>query len=94
MEIRKSPNTKSVGAYFILLDPVTGLIVAAALVLPDKKISVLTPDNVLNRFKEKGFARGANREHISACSELDLTLEQFVALSLSAMQKISVEIGL
>ncbi len=75
-------------------DPITGLIVAAALVLPDKKISVLTPDNVLNRFKEKGFAKGANREHIAACSELDLTLEQFIALSLSAMQKISVEIGL
>lgn len=75
-------------------DPVTGLIVASALVLPDKKISVLTQDNVLNRFKEKGFAKGANREHIAACSELDLTLEQFVALSLSAMQKISAEIGL
>jgi len=75
-------------------DPITGLIVAAALVLPDKKISVLAPDNVLNRFKEKGFARGANREHIAACNELDLTLEQFIALSLSAMQKISAEIGL
>ncbi len=75
-------------------DPITGLIVAATLVLTDKKISVLTPDNVLNRFKEKGFAKGANREHIAACSELDLNLEQFITLSLSAMQKISGEIGL
>jgi len=36
-------------------DPLTGLIVAAALVLPSKKINDLTPENVLNRFKEKVF---------------------------------------
>jgi uncharacterized protein len=75
-------------------DPITGLIVASTLVLPNKKIVDLTSENVLNRFKEKHFARGANRETISACSELGLNLEEFVKISLVAMQKIALTVGL
>ena len=76
------------------LDPLTGLIVAATLDLPDKKIKDLTVDNVLNRFQEKAFARGATREIIQKCSEIDLTLEKFTDISLKAMQEISEELGL
>ncbi len=76
-------------------DPLTGLIVAATLVLPSKKIGDLTPENVLNRFKEKSFARGANREIIKKCEELlNLKLEEFVKISLKAMRGISQELGL
>lgn len=76
-------------------DPLTGLIVAAALVLPSKKISDLTVENVLNRFKEKSFARGANREIIKKCEELlNLKLEDFIKIGLEAMQKISQDLGL
>ena len=76
-------------------DPLTGLIVAATLVLPSKKIADLTVDNVLNRFKEKAFAKGANREIIKKSEELlNLKLEEFVKIGLKAMQKISQELGL
>lgn len=76
-------------------DPLTGLIVAAALVLPSKKLADLTTENVLNRFKEKAFARGANRQIISQCQEyLNLSLEDFVKISLEAMQGISQDLGL
>lgn len=75
-------------------DPITGLIVAATLVLPSKKISELTEENVLNRYKEKGFARGANRETIATCKELGLSLEEFVKICLGAMKKISTKIDL
>lgn len=75
-------------------DPVTGLIVAAALIHPDKKMSAIDAHFVLNRFGEKHFARGANRDQIKSCSELGLELEQFVGLSLSAMQEASGELGL
>ncbi len=76
-------------------DPLTGLIVAATLVLPSKKITDLTPENVLNRFKEKAFARGANREIIKKSEEyLSLNLEDFVKIGLEAMQGISQKIGL
>jgi len=76
-------------------DPITGLIVAATLVLPSKKLSDLKPENVLNRFKEKGFARGANREIIAKCEQLlDLGLGEFSKIALDAMKSIAVELGL
>jgi len=87
------PTTKMAKALFSV-DPLTGLIVAATLVLPEKKISYLTAQNVLNRFKEKSFARGANREIIKKCEDISLSLEKFIEICLTAMQKISKELGL
>jgi len=76
-------------------DPLTGLIVAATLVLPSKKIGDVTTDNILNRFKEKGFAKGANREIIQQCEPLlDLPLKQFVDLVLQGMKSIAGDLGL
>lgn len=88
-----APETKIAKALYSV-DPLTGLIVASTLVLPSKKIADLTPENVLNRFKEKSFAKGANREIISKCSEIGLELEEFVEICLKAMQRISGELGL
>jgi putative nucleotidyltransferase with HDIG domain len=88
------PQSLMAKALFVA-DPVSGLIVAATLVLPSKKIQDLTNQNVLNRFKEKAFARGANREIIKKCEELlGLSLEEFIEIALSAMQKISQELDL
>lgn len=88
------PQTLLEKALFVT-DPLTGLIVTATLVLPSKKIADLTVENVLNRFKEKAFARGANREIIKKSEELlNLKLEEFVKIGLEAMQGISNELGL
>ena len=75
-------------------DPLTGLIVAAALMHPGKKLDGVTAEFVLNRFKEKRFAAGANREQIATSSELGLELNDFVGIALSAMQGIGDELGL
>ena len=76
-------------------DPMSGLIVAATLVLPSKSIKDLTTENVLNRFKEKAFARGANREIIKQCEPLlGLPMEEFTCIALEAMKSISEELGL
>ena len=89
-----APQTKMAKALFCV-DPLTGLIVASVLVLPSKKIKDVIADNILNRFKEKGFAKGANREIIKQCeSLLDLSLEDFVDLVLHAMQKIDKNLGM
>jgi len=88
------PQTILEKALFVT-DPLTGLIVAAALVLPSKKLADLTVENVLNRFKEKSFAKGAKREIIKKCQEyLNLNLEDLVQIALPAMQKIALELGL
>jgi putative nucleotidyltransferase with HDIG domain len=89
-----APETLIEKALFVT-DPLTGLIVAATLVLPSKKIKDLTAENVLNRYKEKAFARGANREIIGKSEELlDLKLEEFIKIGLGAMQGINSELGL
>ncbi len=75
-------------------DPITGLIVASALVSPSKKLSDLSPKSVVKRFKEKSFAKGADRDAIQACQEIGLELEEFVTIALSAMQEISEELEL
>lgn len=76
------------------VDPLTGLIVAAALVMPGKKLASLNAEKVLNRFKEKAFAKGANRQQIERCMEMGLSLEEFVEIGLLAMQSQAREIGL
>ena len=76
------------------VDCLTGLIVASTLVLPSKKLADLTPENVLNRFKEKSFAKGARREAIASCSEVNLSLEEFAKIGLKAMQDIAQDLGL
>lgn len=76
------------------VDPLTGLIVAAALMHPQKKLEALDLQFVLNRFKERSFARGANREQIKSCSDLGLGLEEFISVCLEAMKEISGDLGL
>jgi hypothetical protein len=87
---RKSRLDKALYA----VDPLTGLIVASALMHPEKRLSALTADFVLRRFKEPRFAVGANRDQIASCSELGLSLEEFVGLCLEAMQGIGTTLGL
>jgi predicted hydrolase (HD superfamily) len=78
-----------------IADSLTGLIVAATLVLPSKKLAGLTVESVLKRFKEKSFAKGTRREEILLCQEkLGLSLEGLVAISLKSMQGVAQELGL
>lgn len=75
-------------------EKLTGLIVATTLVLPSKKLADVTTEMVLRRFKEPRFAAGAKRENILECEKLGLSLEDFVDISLKAMQEISGDLGL
>lgn len=76
-------------------DSLTGLITASCLVLPTKKLSDLTVESVLKRFKEPKFAARTRREDITLCQDkLGIPLEKFVEISLTSMQGISSELGL
>ena len=76
------------------VDPLTGLIIAAALMHPEKKLKAIDVEFVKRRYKEKSFARGARREEIEQCRHLGLELDEFLGLSLAAMQGIDAELGL
>jgi putative nucleotidyltransferase with HDIG domain len=87
------PRTNMEKALFCA-DPLTGLITAAVLVRPDKKIENLEPKSVRKRFKEKSFAAGANREQIARCTDIGLELDEFIAVGVEAMQGIASDLGL
>lgn len=87
---RKSMMDKALYA----ADPLSGLIVACALILPEKKLSAIDTDFVMVRFKEKRFAAGANRDQILACQEMGLDLYRFVTIGLASMKEIAASIDL
>lgn len=76
-------------------DELSGLITACALVQPDKKLASVSVNSVMKKFKVHAFAAGALRENILSCEkELNIPLEEFVAIALKAMQGISNQLGL
>ena len=91
----KEPRNTMMAKAIYAADELTGLIVAAALVRPDKKLGGLTTESVLKRFKEPAFAAGANRDQIKTCeSQLGIPLPEFTEVILNSMKDISKEIGL
>jgi uncharacterized protein len=75
-------------------ETITGMIVATALVYPDKKIAGVRPKSILKRMKESKFAASVRRENIMECELVGIPLPEFVEISLTAMKKISDKIGL
>lgn len=76
-------------------DDLTGLIVAVAMVRPDRKLSSVTVESVLKKWSNKSFAAGAKREQIEECEKkLGIKLADFIGIALSAMQGISDDLGL
>jgi len=76
------------------IDPLTGLIIAAVLMHPEKKIKAIDVEFIKRRYKEKSFAKGARREDIETCRNLGLELDEFIAVCLEAMQGIDADLGL
>jgi putative nucleotidyltransferase with HDIG domain len=75
-------------------DPVTGLVAAAALIRPEKKLEPVKLKSLKKRFKERQFAKGADRDQIMSCEEFGIPLDEFLEISLEAMKGIAPEIGL
>lgn len=75
-------------------DPVSGLVVAGALVRPDKKLASVETEYLVRKFGEKAFAKGADRDQIRTCEEIGIPLEQFLDISLRSMQAIAGDIEL
>lgn len=87
-------RTTNIAKGLYAIDPLTGLIIASALMTPTKSLLSLQPESVMKRFKEKRFAAGANRDQIATCSEFGLSLDEFCRICLSAMQSIHETLGL
>ena len=75
-------------------DAVAGLLVAAALVRPERSAGMKV-SSVRKKLKERAFAPGVNRDEIAlAETNLGLSLDEFLALGIEGLQEVAAEIDL
>jgi predicted hydrolase (HD superfamily) len=74
-------------------ETVTGLVTAAALVRPTG-IEGMEVKSLKKKLKDKAFAAGVNREVVKSCTDMGLTLEEFLGLAIAAMARDAQALGL
>ena len=75
-------------------DAVAGLLVAAALVRPEKATGMKV-SSVKKKLKEKAFAPGVNRDEVLDVEDkIGLPLEEFLAVSIEGLQEVAPQIDL
>jgi putative nucleotidyltransferase with HDIG domain len=89
-EFRSDPMSQAV----VHADAVAGLLVAAALVRPERA-SGMKVSSVKKKLKERSFAPGVNRDEITDVEvRLGVPLDEFLAVSIEGLQEVAAEIGL
>lgn len=76
-------------------DELSLIIMKIAMSTKEKKLSSVTTADILGRLRQKNFAKDAHKDHILLCeSKLELKLQEFVDITLKAMQGISESLAL
>jgi predicted hydrolase (HD superfamily) len=75
-------------------DAVAGLLVAAALVRPERSNGMKT-SSVKKKLKERSFAPGVNRDEVyDVEGSIGLPLDEFITVSIEGLQEVAAEIEL
>jgi predicted hydrolase (HD superfamily) len=75
-------------------DAVAGLLVAAALVRPERSAGMKV-SSVKKKLREKSFAPGVNRDEVADVeANIGLPLDEFIAISIQGLQDVAPEIEL
>ncbi len=93
---------KPVDFALLACDEITGLIIATTLVRPNKNIADVTVSSVRKKWKDKRFAAGVDRDHVTevtadfsrVCFAGQLELWEHVGNVLTAMQNHAAELDL
>lgn len=94
VEGNAEPKSKMEWALYCC-DELTGFIVAVALVRPERRLSSVTVDSIMKKWNEKSFASGVTREQIEVCQQkLEIPIQEFISIALSAMQAKASDLGL
>jgi len=77
------------------VDELVGLVVATALVRPNKSVMDMEPKSVKKKWKEKSFAAGVNRDVIEKGAKmLGMELGELISDVIIGMREVADEIGL
>ncbi len=93
-ELKERQRTGQLQHSLVAAETLTGLIIASALMQPDKKLASVKNESLKKKFKNKGFAARCNRELILECEQAGITLDEFLQLGLEALQGIASELGM
>jgi predicted hydrolase (HD superfamily) len=89
-----SRETRMAQALFAV-DELTGLVTATALVRPSKSLHEVDARSVRKKMKDKGFARGVNRDDVLlGAQELGADLDAHIQFVIDAMRARAGELGL
>jgi len=87
-------QTDRMSKAIVAADAVAGLLVASALVRPERSAGMKV-SSVKKKMKEKAFAPGVNREEITlAETNLGLSTDEFIGLAIEGLQEVAPEIEL
>ena len=75
-------------------ETLTGIIIASALVQPDKKLSSVQLPSLKKKFKSKAFAANCSRDLVAECEKAGVPINDFLGIGLRALQEISSKLGL
>jgi len=88
---RKTPMDRAIYA----VDELTGLIIAVALVRPNKSIDEVDAKAVRKKMKDKSFARAVNREDVvKGAEQLGVELNEHIAFVIEALKPVAAELGI
>src|SRR2546427_3546368 len=87
-------QTDRMSKAIVAADAVAGLLVAGALVRPEKATGMKV-SSIKKKLKEKAFAPGVNRAEVLDVEDgIGLPLDEFLAVSIEGLQDVAPEIGL
>lgn len=77
------------------VDELCGFLVACALVRPSRSLEDLAVSSVKKKLKDKGFARGVNRDEVhQGAAELGVPLDEHIQFVLDALRPVEATLGL
>src|SRR5207244_4409716 len=89
------PRDSLMAQTLFAVDELCGFLVACALVRPSKSFVDLEVSSVKKKLKDKGFARGVNRDEVNqGAAELGVPLDEHIAFVIRALRPAEVELGL
>lgn len=82
-------RTDRMSRAIVAADAVAGLLVAAALVRPERSAGMKV-SSVKKKLREKAFAPGVNRDEVrEAETSLGLSLDEFIGLAIEGLQEVA-----
>jgi putative nucleotidyltransferase with HDIG domain len=89
------PRATSMARSLYAVDELSGLVVATALVRPNRSIFEVDVDSVRKKMKDKRFAAGVNREDVvQGAEELGVPLDELIADVIEGLKSAAEALGL